>query len=82
MVYYYVPRNFEITLCKLEISNLRNYFINCAINSARRIAQFVNSDLGLDPRPHSLAAVTQLGWKLHYSPATVIQPSLSLCRSR
>ena len=84
-------RNFEIALRKLQISNLCNYFINCA----RRIAQFVNSDLGLVPRPRihvawlvpwprtcSLAAVTQLGWKLHYSPAAVIQPPLSLHCSR
>ena len=86
---------FRIAPRKLEISNLRNYlktalkFINCA----RRIAQIVNSDLGLVPqprthvawlvpRPRSLAAVTQLGRKLHYSPAAVIQPPLSLRRSR
>ena len=60
-----------------------NYqFAQLFISCVRRIAQFVNFDLGLVPRPRSLAAVTQLGWKLHYSPATVIQPPLSLRRSR
>ena len=48
--------------------------------------QFVNSDLRLIPRPHtctcSLAAITQLGLKLHYSPAAVIQPPTSLRHSR
>ena len=77
--------------CAAQIRNFQ--FAQLFINCARRIAQFVNSDLGLVPRPRirvawlvprprSLAAVTQLGWKLHYSPAAVIQPPFSLRRSR
>ena len=79
--------------CAAQITNFQ--FVQLLINCARHIAQFVNSDLGLVPRPRihvawlipwprtcSLAAVTQLGWKLHYSPAAVIQPPLSLRCSR
>ena len=73
-------RNYTEHTCSAQIKTFQfaQLFINCAINCARRIAQFVNSDLGFVPRPRSLVAVTQLGWKLHYSPAAVIQPPLSL----
>ena len=71
--------NFKFALRKLEIYKLRNY-LQKVLNCARRIAQFVNSDLRLVSWPRSLAAVTKLGWKLRYSPD--IQPPLSLCRLR
>ena len=64
----YVLRN--LSICAIS------KFPNCAIMNCA----FVNSDLGLVPRP--VAAVTQLGWKLHYSPAAVFQPLHSLRRSR
>ena len=77
----------QLRNCAVQILNFQfaQLFTNCT-NCARCIVQFVNSDLRLIPRPRtytcSLAAITQLGWKLHYSPAAVIQPLISLRRSR
>ena len=63
---------------RLEISKLHNCLKTVKkLYCARRISQFVNSVLGLIPLPRSLATVAQLGWKLYYSSAAVIQPPLS-----
>ena len=76
--YMYVPHIAQFRNCAAHLPNCAIIYKlhKKIINSARHIAQFVNSDLGLVPQPRSLAAVTQLDWKLRYFSVTVIQCSL------